>query len=119
MLGLIIQVSTGLIRAGTDIYYPPFGQQVRQFLADEHVSPESLMPYNPAGVNKDAAQQLKAFKKPIGQIHYWVGFILMGLVALHILVVILYDLRGRGSFISAMFHGRKILSKTPVDEEET
>ena len=111
LICLTVLVITGLIRAGTDIYYPPFGSSVQEFLAKPHVQPESLQPYNPTGVDSKKSQQLKQLKKPMGVIHYWASWVLIGWFLLHIAAVISYERYDQGNLISAMVHGKKILSK--------
>ena len=66
---LIILAVSGLIRAGTDIYYPPFGLAVVSYIAEDGIDPGSLIPYQKEGVNEEKMASLKAFKSPFGKIH--------------------------------------------------
>ena len=116
LICLTVLIITGLIRAGTDIYYPPFGSSVQEFVAKPNVQPESLQPYDPTGVDLKKSQQLKQFKKPMGVIHYWASWVLIGWFLLHIAAVISYERHDQGNLISAMVHGKKILSKKPKDD---
>ncbi len=114
LLLLLLSVS-GLIRAGTDIYYPPFGSFVVNYIASPDVNPDSIIPYNPAGISEAKAQNLKEFKGPIGQVHKYSAYTLMFFIVVHIFFVIVAEIREGGSLISAMFTGKKLLKKKPVD----
>ena len=114
---LIIMAVTGLIRAGTDIYYPPFGAYVADYVAAPGTDSGSLVPYDPAGVDTEKLDRLKAFKGPFGDIHLYTAFILMFVIVVHIAAVVFTEVREGGGLISAMFTGRKVLSGKPVDGE--
>ena len=117
LLLLIVMAATGLIRAGTDIYYPPFGAYVAEYVAAPDTDPASLVPYNPTGTIAEKADRLKAFKKPFGIIHLYSAYILMFIIVVHIAAVVFTEVREGGGIISAMFTGRKVLSGKPVDGE--
>lgn len=117
ILLLVISMSTGLIRAGTDIYYPPFGAFVAEYIAEENTDPESIIPYNPKGTNKEKASELKAFKKPFGQIHLYSAYTLMFIIFLHVFFVVRAERKEGGSLVSAMISGKKLLKEKPVDIE--
>jgi cytochrome b len=116
LLALLITMPvTGLLRAGTDIYFPPFGGWVQDYLAADQVPPSSLKPYDETGVDPQKLEQLKAFKSPIGKVHMYTAFLLLGMLIVHIAAVIVTDKREGGAIISAMFTGRKYLSGKPLD----
>jgi len=115
LLLLITMSASGLLRAGTDIYFPPFGSWVQGYLAADQVPPSSLKPYDETGVDPQKLKQVKAFKSPIGKVHLYTAYLLLGLLILHITAVILADKREGGAIISAMFTGRKYLSGKPLD----
>ena len=117
LLLLIVQGVTGLIRAGTDIYYPPFGATVAEFVAAPNIDPDSLIPYDPTGTDAEKVERLKAFKGPFGTIHLYTAFTLMFLIVVHITAVVYTEVREGGGIISAMFSGRKVLSGRPVDDD--
>ena len=112
---LIIMVFSGLIRAGTDIYYPPFGSTVASYLAEDGVEPSSLLPYQKEGVDKEKMASLKAFKSPIGKIHLFTAYFLMLLIIIHIAVVIRAEMKEGDRLISSMFSGKKMMNETPQD----
>jgi cytochrome b len=45
LLLLLLQVATGLVLAGTDLFWPPFGRLFAEWIAAPGVDPE---PFNPA-----------------------------------------------------------------------
>lgn len=115
ILLLVTLSATGLIRAGTDIYYPPFGSYVAEYIASPGVNPESILPYNSTGTNEAKAKDVKVFKGPFGEIHKYSAFVLMFIIVVHIFVVVLTEIREGGGLISAMFTGKKLLRKKPED----
>ena len=115
---LVVLAATGLVRAGTDLYYPPFGGFVGEYVAKPAVDPETLAPYDMTMVDEAKFARLKAFKHPFGVVHMWSAYLLMAMIVLHILAVVITELREGGGIISAMFTGRKVLTREPVDEAD-
>ncbi len=113
---LITLALTGIIRAGTDIYYPPLGGSVQAYLANPGVVPESLIPYVSTGVDNEKMASIKAFKGPFGTIHTYSAYALMLMILLHIGSVVRAEVKEGVPLVSAMITGRKQLSQRPVDE---
>ena len=67
------------------------------------------------GTNEEKAASLKAFKGPFGTIHVYSSYVLMFMIVLHIFVVVRTEIREGGSLVTAMFTGKKILTRKPVD----
>jgi cytochrome b561 len=109
---------TGLVRAGTDIYYPPFGGFAAAYVAKPGVDPETLAPYDVTMVDEAKFARLKAFKRPFGVVHIWSAYLLMAMIVLHVAAVVITELREGGGIVSAMFTGRKVLTREPVDEPD-
>jgi len=116
-LVLIVMSITGLVRAGTDIYYPPFGGMVQQYVAAEGVAAETLLPYDKSQVDETNYAVMGKFKKPFGQIHILGSYLLMLLIVIHIISCVVHEVRTEGGLISAMFNGRKLLRTESVDKE--
>lgn len=112
---LTVQGVTGLVLAGTDIYYPPIGASIARWVAAPGVDPATLVPGDKTSVDAAAWADMRAFRDPYVETHETVFFILLGAVLLHILGVLVGELREGGSLISAMFTGRKVLDRPPVD----
>lgn len=117
LLLMLTMTITGLVRAGTDIYYPPFGSLVTDYIAADGVDPDSIKPYVADGADKDRAADLKAFKGPFGKVHIYTSYVLMFMIVLHIFFVVRAEVREGGSLISAMFTGKKVLTGKPADSE--
>ncbi|MCU7940389.1 MAG: cytochrome b/b6 domain-containing protein [gamma proteobacterium symbiont of Bathyaustriella thionipta] len=113
---LIILAISGLIRAGTDIYYPPFGSTVASYIAEEGIDPATLMPYQKEGVNPERMASLKTFKSPFGKIHLYTAYLLMLLIVIHIAAVVRAEVKEGDRLISSMFSGNKVLTEKPQDE---
>jgi cytochrome b len=113
---LFVLLFSGLIRAGTDIYYPPFGSVVTSYIAEDGTDPSSLLPYQNEGVNKDKMASLKSFKSPIGKIHLYTAYFLMFLIVIHIAAVVRVEVKEGDPLISSMFSGKKMITEKPQDE---
>jgi len=114
---LAIQVITGLVLAGTDLFYPPIGHWIAQWVAAPDVAPGSLVPYAPKMYDAAAYESMRAFRKPFALVHLYSFYVLVVVVVMHVAAVIITELKEGGSIISAMFTGRKIISGRPVDED--
>jgi Ni/Fe-hydrogenase 1 B-type cytochrome subunit len=115
MLLLTLIMITGMIRAGTDIYYPPFGDFAASYVAAEGVPAAQIKPYDNTGTDVDKMAKLKAFKKPFGTTHIYGAYLLWLLILVHLIAVIRADAGGQGTLISAMFSGKKHLPRPPQD----
>ncbi len=112
---LVIMLVTGMVRAGTDIYYPPLGQLFASQVAADGVSPSDIKPYDKTGTDELKLAELQAFKKPFGEIHVYTAYALWLMILLHMVAVIRADSSGEGTLISAMFSGKKHLAREPDD----
>jgi Ni/Fe-hydrogenase 1 B-type cytochrome subunit len=116
---IAIQVITGLVLAGTDLFYPPIGLWIAQWVAAPDVAPDSLVPYAPKMYDAAAYESMRAFRKPFALVHLYSFYLLVVVAVMHVAAVIITELREGGSIISAMFTGRKIISGRPVDEDRS
>lgn len=117
VLLLVVQGSTGIILAGTDVYMPPFGGSVRAWVAADTHEPSLVRPYAPETVNSDAYADMRAFRAPVVALHKYNFFALLVLIGLHVAAAVVTEFREGGAVISAMFTGRKIHGDEPVDVE--
>ncbi len=115
---LITMAITGLVLAGTDIYFPPFGSTFQEWVAASGVNPADVAPYVKDNLDPDAYKEMRAFRKPFIQTHVWTYYALMGLIVLHIGAVIYTEIKAGGGIISAMFSGKKVLPQAPEDEKD-
>ena len=95
---MLIQAVTGLVLAGTDLFYPPFGGWIAEWVAAS-----------------EAYQSMRAFRKPFITIHEFNFFVLFAFTIFHIAAVVVTELKEEGGIISAMFTGKKTFSRTPLD----
>jgi len=112
---LLIQAITGLVVAGTDLFYPPFGSWIANWVAKPGIDPATLLPYAKETYDAASYEAMRAFRKPFITLHYYGFYILLCLIVAHIIAVVITELREGGNLISAMFTGKKLLRKTPVD----
>ena len=115
LLLMMTLLVSGLIRAGTDIYYPPFGSAIADYIAAPGVNAENIKPYDATGTIKEKVDEVSQVKGIFGKTHLYTAFTLMFMIALHIFIVILTEVREGGGLISAMFTGKKVLKKPPID----
>ena len=116
---LLVQAVTGLVLAGTDLFYPPIGSWIAAWVANPGVDPATLAPYAKETYDAVAYEAMRAFRQPFITIHYYGFYVLLGLILVHILAVVMTELREGGNLISAMFTGKKVLNKTPADLTKT
>lgn len=116
LLLLMVQAATGLVIAGTDIYYPPFGSSITAWIAAPGVDPSTIVPYNKTGIDTAAWDAMRAFRSPFVTVHYWTFFALLAAVILHIAGVLVAELREGGGVVSAMITGKKAFDQQPIDD---
>ncbi len=117
LMGLmIVLLVSGMIRAGTDIYYPPFGGAVTSYIVADGVDPATLIPYDKTGVDPEKYAAMKAFKSSFGKIHLYGAYLLWVLVLIHIAAVVRSEVAGEGDLVSGMISGNKILAREPTDK---
>lgn len=115
---LVTQAITGLILAGTDLFYPPIGSRIASWVAAPGVDPVTLVPYAPTMYDKEAYAAMRSFRQPIVEVHEFGFYALLALSFLHIVAVVITELREGGRLITAMFTGKKILSVPPADQKD-
>jgi Ni/Fe-hydrogenase 1 B-type cytochrome subunit len=113
---LLAQAVTGLVLAGTDLFYPPIGSWIAGWVAAAGVDPATLVPYAKEMYDETAYEAMRAFRKPFITVHEYGFYVLLAFVAMHILAVVVTEIREGGNLISAMFSGRKVLSAPPADQ---
>jgi len=118
LLLMLIQGGTGLILAGTDIYYPPFGNTMKAWIAEDASRPDLIRPYSNENVDEAKNKEMKAFRKPIVETHEELYFVLIFLIVIHIAAAVITDIRERNGIVSSMLTGIKVFSKRPVDIDE-
>ena len=112
-----IQMITGLVIAGTDIYYPPFGNHFAQSIAIDKNKTDEIKPYSKVNVDEVAYKEMRKIRKPFITLHVYSFYTLIVLIPLHILGVVLAERRERSALVSAMFNGYKYLPKEALEQD--
>ena len=69
------------------------------------IDPATLVPYAPQMYDEEAWQAMRAFREPFITVHYYGFYTLLAMVLLHIIAVVLTELREGGGLLSAMITG--------------
>ena len=112
---ITVQAISGLVLAGTDVFYPPIGFWIAGWVAAPGIDPATLVPYSPHMYDEAAWESMRAFRKPFITAHYYCFYALVVMIVVHIAAVVVTELREGGGIVSAMFTGRKVLGDKPVD----
>jgi len=114
LLVLVVLAVSGIVLAGTDLFYPPLGHWFASWVAAPGVDPATIVPGSP-NIEREALASMRAFRKPFIVTHVWSYYVLLVIGALHILGVVVTEIREGGTLVSATFTGRKYLAEEPVD----
>ena len=112
---LLVQMATGLVLAGTDLLWPPFGRIFAGWVAAPGVDPVLIQPGASELIDKAAYESMRAFCAPFVEIHEVTFYLIAVSVVLHLAAVAVTEIHEGGSITSAMFTGRKILTRKPPD----
>lgn len=113
---LTLQAISGLVLASTDLYWLPFGDQIKEWVSDD--SGVEVKAGYKEGTDPVKYDEMRDFRKPFINIHLYVFYTLLAAIALHILGVVITEVTEKNGVISAMFSGQKVFSKKPVDSDE-
>lgn len=111
------QAITGLVLAGTDVYMLPFGNIVKESIAIDATTVDIIKPYSKEGIDDAAYKEMRDVRKPFITVHYYAFWVLLGAILLHLLGVVVSELRERNGLVSAMFTGKKVFAEKPFDAE--
>lgn len=118
---LTAQATTGLVLAGTDLYLPPFGHEIAEWVmgaGEDHQKLELLTPGSKEFVDPAGYAEMREFRKPFITVHLYSFYVLLAAIFLHIAAVVVTESRERNGLVSAMFTGRKVFAETPVDADD-
>lgn len=118
---MFTQMVTGLVIAGTDIYYPPFGQYFAERIAVDKQNLAAIKPYSKENIDEVAYKDMRAIRQPFITVHVYAFYGLLFLIPLHILGVIVAERREKSALVSGMITGYKYLpasdKKAPPSKE--
>ena len=112
---LLVQIATGLVLAGTDLFWPPFGRAFAEWIAATGVDPATIQPGASELIDKAAYQSMRNFRAPFVEIHEITFYLIAIAVVLHFIAVVVTEIHEGGAITSAMFTGRKMLTRKPPD----
>ncbi|MGR9051259.1 MAG: cytochrome b/b6 domain-containing protein [Gammaproteobacteria bacterium] len=115
---LAIQASTGLVLAGTDLYLPPFGHEIKEWIAqsgEDHQKLTEIKAGSKDNIDPKAYADMRNFREAFSKTHVFTFYLLLLAIPVHIIGVIVAEIRDKNGLISAMFTGRKVVSGKPVD----
>ncbi len=115
---LATQLVTGLVLAGTDLYFPPFGHEFAEWATgagEDHSMLEGLVPGAKEMLDPEGYAAMRQFREPFIAIHKLAFFALLIAIVLHITAVIVTEVKERNGLVSAMFTGFKVFDKKPED----
>lgn len=116
MLG---QGGTGLVLAGTDLFLPPLGGHVKQWIAQSETALLSIRPGDRVtGIDPDSWNEMRDFRTPYRSLHSLFFYLLVLSVLLHVTAVIMAERREGSALTSAMITGDKLLPQKPVDGDD-
>ncbi|PCK33170.1 cytochrome b/b6 domain-containing protein [Pseudoalteromonas piscicida] len=115
LLLMSVQAASGLILAGTDIYYPPFGNYFAKSIAVDQAQVQQIRPYSKENVNVQKYKAMRAFRKPFITAHVYAFYGLLILIPLHVAGVIVAERREKSALVSGMISGIKYLPKKPKE----
>ncbi len=119
LLVLATQAVTGLVLAGTDLYKPPFGGIIAEWVTNG--DPEKLANLTPGSkdaVDPVAYDEMRSFRKPFVTTHEYSFYTLIVLILVHVAAVVITEIREKNSLVSAMLSGEKTFTEAPIDELE-
>lgn len=113
---LFTQAATGLVLAGTDLYKPPFGGIMAEWVtAGDAEKLANLKPGSKDFIDQAGYDEMRAFRKPVKTTHEFSFYVLLVAIALHIIGTVYSEVKYRHGVISAMFSGQKTIAGKPVD----
>lgn len=118
MFLLSAQMVTGLVLAGTDLYFPPFGHEFAEWATgagEDHSRLVGLQPGQKEMLDPEGYAAMREFRAPFIEIHEIVFYLLLLAIVLHITAVVVTEIRERSGLVSAMISGIKYLDKKPED----
>ncbi len=115
---IINQALTGLVLAGTDIYFPPFGSWIAATIAADGVDPATLLPYAPETYDAIAYANMRAWRSSFATLHLYGFYALATTIVVHIAAVVVTESRKGGALVSAMISGRKMVNGRVLDDED-
>ncbi|MGY8985554.1 MAG: cytochrome b/b6 domain-containing protein [Sphingomonadales bacterium] len=113
---LISQAVTGIVLAGTDIFFPPFGAYFAEMVAASGVNPADVVPYNADLVDAERVKEMRAIRAPFIKLHIYGLYGISTMVVLHIATIINHEIKHNDGLVSSMISGKRTLKGEPKDK---
>ena len=118
---LVVQGISGLILAGTDLYLPPLGHEIKEYVAnagEDHSKIVNVKPGAKEGIDETAYARMRTVREPIVEAHEILFYLMILAVILHLLGVAFTEIHEKNAIVSAMITGKKYFKSPPVDLEK-
>tara|TARA_R100001143_G_scaffold32201_2_gene31077 strand:+ start:606 stop:1379 length:774 start_codon:yes stop_codon:yes gene_type:complete len=115
---LVGQMATGLVLAGTDLYFPPFGHEFAEWATgagEDHSRLVGLVPGAKEMLDPQGYAAMREFRAPFIEIHKVFFWLLLVSAFLHVLAVVVEEVRFGSGLVSAMISGKKVFRRQPRD----
>ena len=115
---LTAQMVTGLVLAGTDLYFPPFGHEFAEWATgsgEDHARLEGLVPGAKEMLDPEGYAEMRKFREPFIEVHEITFWLMLLAIVLHIGAVVATEVKEGNGLVSAMFSGRKVFPNKPLD----
>ena len=110
---LFVQIATGLVLAGTDLFWPPFGGLFAAWIAVPGVDPALIQPGALDLIDKTAYQSMRDFRWPFVEIHEITFYASAIAVVLHLVAVVVTEIHEGGGITSAMLPAERSSPRSP------
>ncbi len=118
LLLMLMMAVTGLILAGTDLFFPPLGRSIANWVAARRRGSGNARTVCTGHVRQGRIRShARISANLVVSVHHYGFYVLLGVVLVHILAVVVTELRTGGNLVSAMFSGKKVLSQPPADKQ--
>jgi cytochrome b len=118
---LIVQGISGLVLAGTDLYLPPLGHEIKEYITgagEDHSKIANIKPGSKEGIDEAAYNRMRAVREPIVETHETLFYLLVIAVIFHLIGVAFTEIREKNAIVSAMITGKKYFKSPPIDLEK-
>lgn len=115
---MLTQAGSGLMLAGTDLYKPPFGGVIAEWVTSGDAERlANLKPGSKDFVDLAAYEEMRTFRKPVKKVHEIGFYILLIAILMHLAGIIITEIRLKQGLISGMFTGQKSLPESVEDKD--
>lgn len=118
IISMCLQAATGLVLAGTDLYLPPLGHEIKEQLmaaGEDHEKIRDVQPGIKDNLDPEAYKKMRAFREPFIEVHEINFFLLLFFIFIHLTGVVITELKEGNAIISAMVNGKKYFTEHPKD----